>query len=178
MSQQNGFQCSVCHLWHDVLPLSYSVKAPLAVQGIAENELLRRVIFTVDQCIVDGHNFYLRGRIPLPVLGHDQPFIWGVWVSVSRKDFVRTNELWKTAGREAEPPYLGRLNTQLPLYGDILNLPVRVRTQVVGRRPHFEIMNPAHPLAIEQRQGISMQRVREIAEQILHPQPGHLALRD
>jgi hypothetical protein len=169
MTQQNGFQCSVCQLWHDTLPLSYSVKAPLAAQGIPEDELLRRVVFTVDQCIVDERNFYLRGRIPVPVLGQEQPFIWGVWASVSQKDFIRTNELWKIAGRETEPAYLGRLNTQIPLYGDTLNLAVRVRTQVVGRRPHFEIIDPAHPLAIEQHEGISIQRVREIAEEILHP---------
>jgi hypothetical protein len=90
------------------------------VKGIPEDELLRRVVFTVDQCIVDERNFYLRGRIPVPVLGQEQPFIWGVWASVSQKDFIRTNELWKVAGREAEPAYLGRLNTQIPLYGDTL----------------------------------------------------------
>jgi hypothetical protein len=61
------------------------------------------------------------------------------------------------------------LNTQISLYGDTLNLAVRVRTQVVGRRPHFEVIDQAHPLAIEQREGISIQRVREIAEEILHP---------
>jgi hypothetical protein len=169
MTQQNGFQCSICQLWHEVLPLSYSVKAPLAVTDITEEELLRRVVFSKDQCIVDEHSFYLRGRIPVPIHGQDQPFIWGVWASVSQSDFIRTHELWNTTGREAEPAFLGRLNTQIPLYGDTLNLAVRVRTQVVGRRPHFEVLDPAHPLAIEQRDGISMDRIRQIAEQILHP---------
>jgi hypothetical protein len=169
MTQQNGFQCSICGLWHEVLPLSYSVKAPLAVTGIPEEELLRRVVFSKDQCIVDERSFYLRGRIPVPIHGQDQPFIWGVWASVSQNDFIRTHELWNTTGREAEPAFLGRLNTQIPLYGDTLNLAVRVRTQAVGRRPHFEVLDPAHPLAIEQRDGISMDRIRQIAEQILHP---------
>jgi hypothetical protein len=167
--QSNGFQCSVCQLWHDALPLSYSVKVPLAVNGIPEDELLRRVVFTADQCIVDERQFYLRGRIPVPVLGQDEPFIWGVWASVSQKDFLRTNELWNVSGREAEPPFLGRLNSEIPLYGDTLNLPVRVRTQIVGRRPHFEVLDAVHPLAMEQREGISLQRVCEIAEAILHP---------
>jgi hypothetical protein len=169
MIQQNGFQCSVCNLWHNELPLSYSVKTPLAVTGIPEEELLRRVVFSKDQCIVDEHGFYLRGRIPVPVHGQEQPFIWGVWASVSQGDFMRSHALWNTTGREMEPAFLGRLNTQIPLYGDTLNLAVRVRTQVVGRRPHFEVLDPAHPLAIEQRDGISMDRIREIAEQILHP---------
>jgi hypothetical protein len=46
---------------------------------------------------------------------------------------------------------------------------LRVLTQPVGQRPHFEIVDSAHPLAVEQRRGITMGRVQEIAEFFLHP---------
>ena len=55
-------------------------------------------------------------------------------------------------GREAEPPFVGYLNTELPLYGNTIDLEVDVQTQVVGRRPHFFVRNPEHPLAMEQRE--------------------------
>jgi hypothetical protein len=164
-----GFQCSVCSKWHDNLPMSYSVKVPFAVSHIPEPQLDGRVIFSLDQCVIDDRAFYLRGRIPVPVLGQAEPFIWGVWAQVGQPDFVRANEMWKTEGREALPPFPGWLNTELPLFGMTLNLELRVLTQRVGRRPHFELADESHPLAIEQQQGISQARVQQIAEAFLHP---------
>lgn len=165
-----GFECGVCGQWHDRLPFSYSVKVPHAVAAIPQEELDRRVVFTLDQCVIDDREFYLRGRIPVPVWGKRDLFIWGVWARVGPRDFVRTNELWKVKGREAGPAYEGWLNTRIPLYGETLDLELRVLTQVVGRRPHFELMDAAHLLAVEQREGISMQRVKNIAEAFLHPE--------
>jgi hypothetical protein len=170
----NGFACKVCGQRHDVLPLSYSVKAPVAAVAIPPVELERRVVITPDQCIIDGKDFYLRGRILVPVIGVDEPFIWGVWAEISPKTFLRANELWKVQGREAEPPFQGWLNTELPLFGNTINLEISVQTQQVGRRPHFTVVDPEHPLAIEQRNGITLQRVEEIAEMILHAQDGEL----
>ena len=163
-----GFDCEVCGRHHEVLPLSYSVKAPLAAGRVPGEEWDARVMMTPDQCVIDGRNFFLRGRIPIPVIGLEEPFIWGVWVEVGPKDFLRTTEMWVVAGREAEAAFRGWLDTQIPIFGDTVNLEVRVETQVVGRRPHFFVVDGEHPLAVQQRDGISMQRVVEIAEMVLH----------
>lgn len=160
--------CNVCRERHEVLPLSYSVKAPLAVTAIPLDELEKRVVITPDQCVIDGKDFYLRGRIVVPVIGLDEPFIWGVWAEISPKNFIRANDFWEMPGRETEPPFPGWLNTELFLFGNTINLEVSVQTQIVGRRPHFTVSDPDHPLAIEQRDGITLQRVEEIAETILH----------
>jgi hypothetical protein len=165
---ESGFACGVCGERHPDLPLSYSVKAPLAVAAIPMDGLEERVVFTPDQCVIDGKDFYLRGRILVPVIGLEEPFVWGVWVEVSPKSFLKTNELWTVAGREMEPAFSGWLNSQLPLFGDTLNLEVSVQTQMVGSRPHFTVVDEEHPLGVEQRNGITMQRVKEIAEKMLH----------
>ncbi|WP_281372434.1 DUF2199 domain-containing protein [Granulicella arctica] len=162
-----SFECRICKERHE-LPLSYSVKVPMAVGSIPQEELEQRVVVTPEQCVIDGKDFYLRGRIPVPVEGLEEPFIWGVWAEVSPKNFIRTNELWNVEGRENEPPFPAWLQTEIFPYGDTMNLEVRVHTQRVGRRPHFEIVDEDHPLAIEQRNGILMERVQEIAETILH----------
>jgi len=163
-----GFDCSVCGQHHDVLPLSYSVKAPRAASLIPADQLKQRVVITADQCVIDGIDFYLRGRIPVPIIGLDEPFIWGVWVEVGPKNFLRTIDMWNVEGREAEQPFPGWLNSEIPPYGDTINLEVEVWTQRVGRRPHFMLINPDHPLAVEQREGITMLRVIQLAEQLLH----------
>jgi hypothetical protein len=166
---KTGFDCTVCGKHHDVLPLSFSVKAPRSASLIPLNELEQRVVITPDQCVIDDSVFYLRGRIPIPILGLDEPFIWGVWAEISPKNFVRTIELWKTHGRESESPYPGWLDNEIALFGNTINLQVDIQTQVVGRRPHFAISDPHHPLAIEQRKGITISRVIQIAQRILHP---------
>ncbi|HEY4356552.1 MAG TPA: DUF2199 domain-containing protein [Acidobacteriaceae bacterium] len=164
-----GFTCSVCGESH-LLSLSYSFKFPLALAAIPEEERDARVVWTPDQCVIDNKDFYLRGRIPVPIHGLEEPFIWGVWAEVSPKNFIRTNELWNTEGREAEPAFAGYLNSELLPYGNTVDLELSVQTQSVGRRPHFTVSDPNHPLAIEQHTGISLERIERIAEQVLHPE--------
>ena len=166
-----GFACTHCHRFHDVLPLSFSVKAPLAVTRLPAEELESRLVITRDQCVVDNAQFFLRGRIVLPIHGLEEPFIWGVWAEISPKNFIGTQNLWKTEGRERTPSYPGYLDTELPLYGNTLNLEVRVQTQVVGRRPHFTMVQQDHALAVEQKGGISLARVRQIASSLCTGQP-------
>jgi hypothetical protein len=43
-----------------------------------------------------------------------------------------------------------------------------VHTQPIGSRPLIELEPTDHPLAIEQRQGITLARVQEIAGLLLH----------
>ena len=140
----------------------------MAAAAVSMKELEQRIVFTPDQCVIDGKDFYLRGRILVPVIGVEEPFVWGVWAEVSPTNFVRTNELWTMEGREAEAAFPGWLNTQLPVFGDTFNLEVSVQTQRVGKRPHFTVVDEEHPLAVEQRNGIKMRRVEEIAERMLH----------
>jgi hypothetical protein len=61
------------------------------------------------------------------------------------------------------------LTTELPVYpATTLNLKTRVHTRPVGERPFVELQLTDHPLAIEQRTGISLERVREIASVVRH----------
>ncbi len=164
-----GFDCRTCGQRHDTLPLSFSVKAPLPVTASPSWQMASRVVITPDQCVIDGIHFYLRGRIVVPVHDCHEPFIWGVWAQVSAKNFYRTHQLWSTPGRENEPAFAGRLATNLPLFGNTLGIAVDVATQVVGRRPHFTVRSASHPLGREQREGITLARVEEIAAALLHP---------
>jgi hypothetical protein len=166
------FLCRICGERH-IISTSYSIKVPAAALAVPKDEVDTRVVITPDQCVIDNRDFYIRGRIPIPIHGPagdlDEPFIWGVWAEISPKNFIRTFELWDTPGREAEPPFPGYLNSEITVYGPTINLEVDIHTQVVGRRPHFFIKDPDHPLAREQREGISLERLEEIAIQILHP---------
>ncbi|MFE3991663.1 DUF2199 domain-containing protein [Streptomyces goshikiensis] len=88
---------------------------------------------------------------------------------MSRENFARAADRWDTPGREAEEPYFGWLSTDLSLYiPSTINLKTRVHTRPVGQRPLVELEPTDHPLAVEHRTGITLERVREIAESVLH----------
>ena len=163
-----GFRCRTCGEYHEGPPLSYGFEAPAAWYDVPEEELEQRTKLVKNTCIVDDQYFFILGNIPLPIVGSDEEFQWTVWVSLSEKNFARAIELWEQPGRESEPPYFGWLSTSIPTYPDTLNLKTLVHTQPVGDRPIIELEPTDHPLAVEQREGITWERVREIAEFVLH----------
>jgi hypothetical protein len=161
------WQCRCCGQDLGELPMHYGTPAPALWYAIPEAERDERVLLSSDQCLIGEHGFIV-GNLEIPVLDADEAFSWDVWVSLSPANFRRAGELWEAPGREAEPPYFGWLSTSLPGYPETLHLKTHVHTREVGRRPFVELEPTDHPLAVEQRVGITMERVREIAEQVLH----------
>lgn len=164
-----SYRCRACGELHDDPPLHYGAAAPEPYFGIPERLRAERALLSSDQCVLGDKDFFVIGNIDIPIIGHDEMFSWDVWVSLSRENFTRAHQLWTTPGRESEPPYFGWLCTALPGYPDTLHLKTRVHTRAVGRRPFVELEATDHPLAVEQRTGITWDRVQEIAELVLHP---------
>lgn len=169
MSTDLGFLCSCCGQRHDGLPFSYGTAAPAYWRESLESS--PDSVLGGEQCVIGGEYFFIRARLVLPVLDAEQEFDWGVWVSLSESNFARAQELWTNAERVNEPPYFGWLATELPVYeSTTLNLKTNVHSQPVSIRPTVELEPTDHPLAIEQRSGITLARVQAIAEQLLHPE--------
>ena len=166
---QSGFFCATCGQYHDELPLSFGANAPAQYDGIPQDQRTTRCDLTDDVCVIDEEHFFICGCLEVPVTDADEPFVWIVWTSMSRQSFDRTIEIWDREGRETEPPFFGWLSTALPLYPDTINLRTSVHARPVGRRPFVELEPTDHPLAVEQREGITMARVQEIVEALLHP---------
>jgi hypothetical protein len=165
-----GYTCRGCDQTHDGLPFAYASPAPAHWYSLPEDERGQRsLMIDGEVCEIDDQFFFLRGSIRIPVLNTDQYFEWGVWVSLSRASYDRTVDLWDQAGREGEPPCFGWLQTALPYTPSTINLKTMVHTQPLGLRPLIELEPTDHPLAVEQREGITLHRVQEIAERMLPP---------
>jgi hypothetical protein len=61
-----------------------------------------------------------------------------------------------------EPPKFGWLCNKISIYRDTLHLKTNLHLRGGNKRPSIELEPIDHPLAIEQRQGISIARVEEI----------------
>ncbi len=166
MAVLETWKCSRCGEVHSTIP-GYSFAAPWPWYTTPESERSTSVL-TDNECILLGEDYFVRGCIEIPVAGQNDPFIWGVWVSLSRDNFYRQQSLRKDPKRIEEPPYLGRLSSRIQVYPDTLLLKARVHSRSVGLAPFLELQPTNHPLAVEQRNGIDLDRVQEISELMEH----------
>ncbi len=114
--------------------------------------------------------YFLRGHLQIPVLDGDlQTFTWSVWVSLSEANMRALASRWDDLDRTALPTMFGWLSTVLtPYQPATTNLATNVMTRAPGLVPLIHL-NPGdeHPLAQEQRNGITMHRVAEL-NRLLH----------
>ncbi|HZI58400.1 MAG TPA: DUF2199 domain-containing protein [Verrucomicrobiae bacterium] len=170
MPSFDGYFCATCKQFHSGLPLSYAADSPDSYAWLNDKERDDRAVISSDQCIIDDEKYSLRGLIEIPIIGFDEFFLWSVWASVLKEAFEEIDEHWQTPAREKLiGPYKGRINNGLTEYSPTtFNLKCTIRIQTLGSRPLFFIDEPAHPLAIEQRNGISLERVQQIASALMH----------
>jgi hypothetical protein len=147
---------------------SFGADAPLYYYDIPEAKRAERCELTSDTCIVDGEHFFVRGCIEIPVHGENEPFVWGVWVSLSENNFEEFTNLFGVPVRDDHGPYFGWLSAYLKTYPDTENLKTHVHLRNDGVRPSIELEPTDHPLAVEQREGISVERVAEIYSAYMH----------
>ena len=161
--------CASCGEVHEGLPLDWSLDAPAYWDGARHDDDW----LGSDLCIWrdDGGDpaYFVRGVLEIPVVDLGETFRYGVWSSLSERSFTRMVDLWDDPRRIDEPPYFGWLSNSLPGYAEpTLNLPAYVVVRALELRPSIELHDGDHPLIREQRDGITVARVREIAEQNLH----------
>ncbi len=149
-----GYTCASCGQPHDERPTAFIVPLPDAVAAVPPEERARRVESSSDQHVLDDEHFFILCNLDLPTTDGEPGVRWSVWSTLSRKNFVRSCELWTTEGRESEPPYFGYLNNEIPGIEGTLNLHVHVHTSPVGVRPQLEVISEEHPLYLWQRDGI------------------------
>lgn len=159
--------CQCCGKQFNSLPLDFSVPAPTPWLDIPEAERDSRGKIDSDVCIIDRKDIFVRGCLEIPIVGCGDQFVWGVWTSVSETSFKRIVELWNASNLEQEPPLFGWLCNRISIYPETFGLKSHLHLRNGGKRPLIELEATDHPLAVEQREGITLQRVEEIAASLL-----------
>lgn len=147
---------------------TFGAGAPVSYYAIPEAERDSRCDLGSDACVIDDKHFFVRGCVEIPVHGHSDPFVWGVWTSLSQENFDAWVRVFGEASRSHIGPFFGWLNALLKPYPDTMNLKTMVHLRDEGIRPYIELEPTDHPLAIEQRQGISVARAAEIYSMMVH----------
>jgi hypothetical protein len=162
-----SFKCASCDDIHEGSP-SFAFRAPDPWLGQPETVQAAGHLGS-DLCRyedADGPHFFIRVMLEVPIHGIEEPFGWGVWVSLSETNYQRYVDTYDAP--DMDDRYFGWFCNTLPWYPDTLNLKTEVRPRAGRQRPCIVLEETEHPLAIDFHQGISVQRAQEIAEAAMH----------
>ncbi|HEX9769267.1 MAG TPA: DUF2199 domain-containing protein [Kiloniellales bacterium] len=160
------FRCSCCGREITGLPdLAYD--APAHYHDLPQAERSARARLGDDLCTIDNidnRDHFVRGVLLLPVQGTDQTFGFGVWVSLSAENYRRYVATFEDEDQSKLGAMFGWFCNRIPYYPDTLNLQSVVVPQDRRARPQVWIseVHANHPLYVEQRSGITKDRLGEI----------------
>jgi hypothetical protein len=153
------FHCYKCGEVHDDLP-DMGIDYPDYYFGVPEEQRDTRVKLTGDTCIIDDEEFFIRGLIEIPIQNYPRTFGFGVWVSQKRENFHTYLENFDS---DQIGPFFGWLSNNISFYPeDTLNLKTMAHFRSEGLRPRIEVEPTNHALAIDQQNGIRLEKAWEI----------------
>ena len=162
-----AFRCSACSQVHEGSP-SFGFRAP-APYLEQPNAVQDAGLLTSDLCEYEGEHgrhFFVRGCLEVPIHGISDPFLWGVWTSLSERNYRRYVETYDNP--DATDHFFGWLCNYLPYYPTTYPLKTHVHPRPAGNRPYIVPERSDHPLSMDFHGGITVARAQEIAEAIIH----------
>ena len=158
------YKCSTCNKEHVGAP-SFAFNAPAYYDSLSEEDKAKSLL-SADRCSVLDTDYFIRTILKIPIVGTDEPFTWGVWVSQSKENFTYYDEHFKDDLTDRKT--FGWFSSLLPEYESTLGLKSDVIFSSGGLRPHINLGESEHQLSIDFHHGISMERATEIAGAIMH----------
>lgn len=165
-----GFRCGTCGEIHAGLPMDVGFGKPADYFAVPPAERAERCASTSDWCVIDGSRFFVRGCAFVPVPEAGDQFAWGMWVEIVEPDFKTYRDTYDADG-SAVPPFPGKLAGEHRGYEGLDGHPVDVQLGPKGARPTFRLRPSDHLLYREQRDGITLHRVRVMLTTLFPDQP-------
>jgi hypothetical protein len=176
-----AFKCRSCDELHEGSP-SFAFAAPDPYASLSDEQKASMGSINDDFCVIthdDQTDRFIRAVLEVPIHGVEEPFLWGLWVSLSEKSFNRYLETYH-APVDGDV-FFGWVSNRIGVYPFDESRPSDVRVQMGGHRPKIVLHlaeDERDPLAIDQRDGISIQRAQELAERAMHGVPDRDLPRD
>lgn len=154
--------CKCCGKQQSGLPLDFFSSAPTPWHSLPEDQ--RNAPgnrLDEDLCMIGNTEYFVRGCVEIPIVDHDETFVWGLWTSVTEDNFKRVLDLW-AADVENEPPMSGQLCNNVTFYPPTIGLSTSIRLRNNNQRPKITLEPTDHPFAVDQRKGVTLAKVKEI----------------
>jgi len=150
-----SFTCATCGNLHEGFP-ALAFKAPAPWEWATEAEREADWKLQSDFCRFKDVDFYVRAVLVLPIVDSEHTLEFGVWSTLSKANIDRYWDTFEDEDQSKLGPMFGWFSNVVPGYPDTMGLKCQVLPQDHRQRPLIELEPSDHPLAVQQRQGISM----------------------
>lgn len=150
-----NYKCEICGKKHNVY---YSVRCPEPsyLHNLSEEEREKRVEGVGSLLLFNKDFFLVKGKIFIEVKDISEWMCFEVWARIEIEDFQK--KLEEVRKDIFDKPLVGRLEDEIPYYENVKNLKMDVvlpnKDEVV-----FEILEENHPMMIDQKNGISKEKL-------------------
>ncbi len=159
------FKCHQCHEIHDGFPeLGFS--SPDYWTDPSDSESNSDCFLQSELCRID-EDFFIRGCLEIPIIAEDEFYAYGVWISVSEKNFDRYRQHLKDNTLHLDDRYTGYICNSIPGYENTLDLRAAAYLRE-DLRPRIELEPTEHPLAVLQHEGMTVDQLSRIVADYLH----------
>ena len=159
-----SYRCHQCGQVHDDLP-DLAADRPDLWWSVPQAERASRLVLTSDTCILDNEHYLIRGVIEIPLVDDEGHWGIGAWVTQKRENFQTYLDNWES---DQIGPFFGWLNTRIACYEpDTSSLKTMAHFRGGTKRPAIILEPTDHPLAVDQRSGITLAKAWEMMHQFL-----------
>jgi hypothetical protein len=159
-----SYVCSQCGAAHENLPV-WACRAPDLWAAASEKERDEDFRLSGDFCSFRDEHYFVRCVLQIPVVDSDtEVFEFGVWSTLSAESFRRYFDTFDDTDQSKLGAMFGWFANRLDGYPDTLSLACDVLPQDNGQRPLIRFHDTDHPLAVQQREGVTLR----VATDYLH----------
>ncbi len=130
-----AFKCSCCGEIHEGSPsIAYELPGPYA--SLTDEERKAKGKLGTDLCTIthaERTDYFVRAVLEVPIHGIEEPFLWGVWVSLSEQSFERYVETFDNP-TEGDG-FFCWVSNQIHVYPFDESRPADLYVQLEGQRP-------------------------------------------
>lgn len=163
------YKCNICGKNHSIYFGFESLESETILE-IPESERKNRVIKVGNLSVVDNQLIIVRGNLFVKCNELEETYLYfDVWVKIKTEDFQKKIEEYEKDKVNYDPTLIGKLESQLILYDDTKNIEVEVTNYEHDKVDTLvKVLKKNHQLEIDQRNGISNERLIELMEKIHH----------
>ena len=160
------YTCSCCNKIYDEIPALH-LDRPNQYYDVPKDRIEKDVFLTSDSCVIANKFFFIHGLIQIPIIGFEEPLVWGTWVSLKEENFFLWQDHYDIEKRNHIGPFFGWHSAQIPMYENTLSLKTQVCIRNNGLRPLIKLEQSDHPFSIDQQHGITRKQLEKILHQCL-----------
>ena len=168
MTESIKYTCNICGQEHEQFA-ALAFLSPTFYNNLTGDDKKNIAELSSDFCIIRHHDKidrFIRGTLTQKVIDNCEDLDYGLWVSLSEKNFQDYSDNFNCDNYETS--YFGWLSNSIPGYTDTTKIPTTVFTRIGNQRPDIvPHKNFDHPFVVDYFSGITKEEADKRVKEML-----------